>query len=120
VFFLTRGLSAEAPTDSKGYKGEVNRGNRKKGFALENNRVFLALYNLFLFSGPSVLRQGVGVSCSLPPSWVWVLCACPVPLSRAVTTPSSSCAAEEWRSVDAPGEEAEVGHRQEVCGRSRS
>lgn len=87
MFFLTRDLSADALANSKGYKGEVNRGNRKKCFALDNNKVFFALYNLFPFSGPSVLWEGPSVSCSLPPWLVWVLCACPVPLGRLSPSP---------------------------------
>lgn len=54
VFFLTRDLPADAPTDSKENKGEVNRGNRKKRVAL-NNKLFFVLYNLFIFSEPYVL-----------------------------------------------------------------
>lgn len=70
VFFLTRDLSADAPADSKEYKGEVNRGNRKKRVAL-NNKVFFVLYNLFYLqpvSGPYVLWERPMSSCSMPPS----------------------------------------------------
>lgn len=70
VFFLTRDLSADAPADSKEYKGEVNRGNRKKRVVL-NNKVFFVLYNLFYLqpvSGPYVLWERPMSSCSMPPS----------------------------------------------------
>lgn len=77
VFFLTRDLSADAPADSKEYKGEVNRGNRKKRVAL-NNKVFFVLYNLFLFSGPCELwERPMSAAPCLPHEcgWcVWALC----------------------------------------------
>lgn len=52
VFFLTRDLTADALADSKGHKGEVNRGNRKKCFVLDNNKVFLYFSTCFCSLGP--------------------------------------------------------------------
>lgn len=79
VFFLTRDLSADAPADSKEYKGEVNRGNRKKRVAL-NNKVFFVLYNLFLFPGPYVLWESPvsAAPCLLHGSGCCVCTLCPL------------------------------------------
>lgn len=117
MFFLTRDLSADAPADSKGYKGEVNRGNRKKGVALDNNKVFFALYNLFQFS--RLLCFGK-VPVSAPPCFPHGSgCCVHAPCPSAGLSPSLPAPHVQERSggTQMPGgRKQRGGHGEEVCG----